>query len=78
MDKVKDSVKLVEDRVIEIEAVVQNSIQKVNTVITYLRGQLAARQLTGSAIPSQVLPVTAVDVENSSQSNLEVAAIAVN
>ena len=78
MDKVKDSVRLVEDRVTEIETVAQNSIQTVNTEITYLRGQLAARQLTDSAIPSQVLPVTAVDVENSSQSNLEVAASAGN
>jgi len=69
MDKVKDSVKLVEDRVTEIEAVAQNSIQKLNAEITYLRGQLAARQLTGSAIPSQELPVTAVDVENICQSN---------
>jgi hypothetical protein len=33
-----------------------------------LREQLAARQLTDSAIPNQVPPVTAVDVENSSQS----------
>jgi len=78
MDKVKDSVRLVEDRVTEIEAAAQNSIQKVNTEITYLREQPAARQLTDSAIPSQVLPVTAVDVENSNQSNLEVAANAVN
>jgi len=30
--------------------------------------QHAARQLTEGAIPNQVLPVTAVDVENSSQS----------
>ena len=66
MDKVKDSVRLVEDMVTEVHAVAQNSIQKVNTEITYLREQLAARQLTDSAIPSQVLPVTTVDVENSS------------
>jgi len=74
MNKVKDSVILVEDGVTGIEAAAQSSIQTVNIEITYLRGQLAARQLTGSAIPSQILPVTAVDVENSSQSNLEVAA----
>lgn len=40
MDKVKDSVRLVEDRVTEIETVAQNSIQKVNKEITYLREQL--------------------------------------
>jgi len=67
MDKVKDRVRLVEGRVTEVQAAAQNSIQKLNTEITYLREQLAARQLTDSAIPSQVLPVTAVDVENSSQ-----------
>ena len=78
MDKVKDSVRLIEDRVTEIQAAAQNSIQKVNMEITYFREQLAARQLTDSAIPSQVLPVTAVDVENSSQSNLELAASADN
>jgi len=69
MDKVKESVRLVEGRVTEVQAAGQYSIQKVNTEIAYLREQLAARQLTDSAIPSQVLPVTAVDVENSSQSN---------
>ena len=37
----------------------------MKTEITYLREQLAARQLTESAIPDQVLPVTDVDVENS-------------
>jgi len=78
MDKVKDSVRLVEGRVTEVQAAAQNSVQKVNTKITYLREQLAARQLTDSAIPSQVLPVTAVDVENSSQSNSGLAASAGN
>jgi len=46
----------------------QNSIEKVNTEITCLREQLAARRLTESAIPNQALPVTAVNVESSSQS----------
>jgi hypothetical protein len=78
MDKVKDSVRLVENGVTEIEAAAQNSIQKVNTEIAYLRAQLASRQSTDSAIPSQVLPVTAVDVENSSQSFLELATSAGN
>jgi len=73
MDKVKDSVRLVEGRVTEVQTAAQNSIQKLNTEITYLRERLAARQLTGSAIPSQVLPVTAVDVENCSQLNSELA-----
>ena len=68
MDKVNNSVRLVEDRVTEIQAVAQNSIQKVNTEITCLWEQLTARQLTEGAIPSQVLPVTDVDVENSGQS----------
>jgi len=45
-----------------------NSIEKVNTEITCLREQLAGRQLTESAIPNQALPVTAVNVESSSQS----------
>jgi len=76
MDKVRYSVRLVEVRFTEIQGAAQNSIQKVNTEITYLREQLAARQLTDSAIPSQVLPVTAVDVENSSQSISELAASA--
>jgi len=78
MEKVKDSVRLVEVRVTEVQAAAQNSIQKLNTEITYLREQLAARQLTASAIPIQVLPVTAVDVENSSQSISELAASAGN
>ena len=51
MDKVKDSVRLVEDRVTEVQGAAQNSIQKVNTEIKCLREQLAARQLTGSVIP---------------------------
>ena len=71
-----DSVRLVEervaildeDRVTEIQAAAQNSIQKVNTEITYMREQLAARQLTEDAVPNQVLPVTDIYVENSSQS----------
>jgi hypothetical protein len=33
-----------------------------------LREQLAARHVTDAAIPNQVLPVTAIDVENISQS----------
>ena len=74
LDKVKDNVKSVEDRATEIEAAAQNSIQKLNAEITYLRGQIATRQVTGSAMPSQALPVAAVDVEISSQSELEVAA----
>ena len=78
LDKVKDNVKSVEDRVTEIEATAQNSIQKLNAEITYLRGQIATRQVTGSAMPSQALPVVAVDVEISSQSDLEVAASAGN
>jgi len=76
MNKVKDSVRLVEGGVAEVQAAALNSVQKLNTEITYLREQLAARQLIDSAIPSQVLPVTAVDVENSSQSNSELAASA--
>jgi len=60
MDKVKDGVRLVEGRVTEVQAPAQNSFQKINTEITCLREQLAARQLTDSAILSQVLPVTAV------------------
>jgi hypothetical protein len=76
MDKVNDSVRsveervarLVEDGVTEIQVAVQNSIQKVNTEITYLWEQLAARWLNEGEIPNQVLPVTDVDVENSSQS----------
>ena len=43
MDKVKDSVRLVEDRASEVQAAEQSSIQKV-TEITYLQEQLAARQ----------------------------------
>ena len=78
IDKVKDSVRLVEDMVTEVQAAAQNSIKKVNKEITHLREQLAARQLTDSAIPSQVLPVTAVDVENISQSNSELETSAGN
>ena len=63
-----DNVRLVEDRVTEIQAAAQNGIQKVNTEITYLREQLAARHLTEGAIHRQVLPVTDVDLGNSSQS----------
>ena len=84
IDKVNDSVRLVErrvarlveDRVTEIQAAAQKSIEKVNTEITCLREQLAARQLTEGAIPNQALPVTAVNVENSSQSISGLAAIA--
>jgi gas vesicle protein len=78
LDKVKDNVKSVEDRVTEIEAAAQNSIQKLNAEITYLRGQIATRQVTDSVMPSQALPVAAVDVQISSQSDLEVAAGAGN
>jgi len=67
---------LVEGGVTEVQAAAQNSVQKVKTEITYLWEQRAARQLTDSAIPSQVLPVTAVDVENCSQLNSELAASA--
>jgi len=74
LDKVKDNVKSVEDRVTEIEAAAQNSIQKPNAEITYLWGQIASRQVMGSAMPSQALPVAAVDVEISSQLDFEVAA----
>jgi len=52
MDKVKDSVRLVEDRVTEVHAAAKNSVQKINTEITYLWEHLAARELTDSAIPS--------------------------
>jgi len=62
MDKLKDSVRLFEARVTEFQTAGENSIQKVNTEITYLWEQRAARQLTDGAIPSQVLPVTAVDI----------------
>jgi len=41
---VKESVRLVEHRVNEVQATAQNSVQKVDTEITYLREQLAARQ----------------------------------
>ena len=59
IDKVNDSVRLierrvarlVEDRVTEIHAAAQNSIEKVNTEITCLREQLAARQLTKVRYP---------------------------
>jgi len=78
MDKVKDSVRLVENRVTEIQTAAQDSMQKVNTEFAYLREQLAARQSADSAIPSQVRPVTAVDVANSSQSFSELAASAGN
>jgi hypothetical protein len=71
IDKVNDSVRLVErkvvrlveDRVTEIQAAAQKSIEKVNTEITCLREQLATKQLTEGAIPNQALPVTAVNVE---------------
>lgn len=67
MDMVNDSVRLieeivprlVEEKITEIQAAAQNNIQKVNTEIKNLREQLAARQLTDSAIPNQVPPVTA-------------------
>jgi hypothetical protein len=59
---------LVEDRVTEIQTAAQKSIQKVNIEIKNLREQLPARQLTDSAIPSQVLPLMPGDVENSIQS----------
>ena len=59
--------RLVEETVTEIQAASQNSIQKVNTEIKNLWEQLAARQLIDSVTPNQVLPVTSVDVENSSQ-----------
>ena len=78
MFKLKESVRLVEDRVTEVQTATQNSVQKLDTEITYLREQLAARQSTDSAIHSQVLPVMAVDVENSRQLNSELAASAGN
>ena len=44
MDKVKESVRLVEHRVNEVQAAAQNSVQKVDTEITYLQEEPAARQ----------------------------------
>ena len=46
LDKAKHSVRLVEDRVTDVQAAAQSSIQKANTEITYLQEQLAARQST--------------------------------
>jgi hypothetical protein len=46
----------------------RRTVLRVNTEITCLWEQLAARQLTEGVIPNQALPVTAVNVENSSQS----------
>ena len=68
---------MVEDKDTEIQAASQNSIQKVNAEIKNLWEQLVARHSNDSAIPNQVLPVTAVDVENSSQSISELATSAV-
>jgi hypothetical protein len=68
---------LVEDKDTEIQAASQNSIQKVNAEIKNLWEQLVARHSNDSAIPNQVLPVTAVDVENSRQSISELATSAV-
>ena len=86
MDKANDNVRLVEemaarlveDRVTEIQAAAHNRIQKVNTEITYLWEQLAEGHLTEDAIPTQLLPVTDVDVEISSQSNSGLATSASN
>jgi len=44
MDKLKESVRLVEHRVNEVQTAAQNSVQKVDKEITYLRKQLEARQ----------------------------------
>ena len=55
MKNVKGCVRLIEDMVTEIQAAAQNGVQNVNTELKNLREQLAVRQLTGSAIPSQVL-----------------------
>ena len=68
---------MVEDKDTEIQAASQNSIQKVNAEIKNLWEQLVARHSNDSAIPNQVLPVTAVDVENSRQSISELATSAV-
>jgi hypothetical protein len=86
MEKVNDSVRLVEERVVrlvdnrftEIQVASQINIQKVNTEIKNLREQLSARELTNGVIPSRVLPVMAVDVENSSKSISELATSAGN
>ena len=78
MNKVKDSVRLVENRVTEIQAAAQNSMQKVNTEFAYLREELADRQSADSVIPSQILPATAAEVGNSSRSLSELAASAGN
>jgi hypothetical protein len=52
---VKSSVRLTEDRVTEIQAAAQNSFQNINTKFKSFQEQLAARQLTESAISSRVL-----------------------
>jgi hypothetical protein len=56
-----------EDKATEIQAAAQNSIQKVKKSKN-LHEQLAATHVTDSGIPNWVLPVMAIDVENSSQS----------
>jgi uncharacterized coiled-coil protein SlyX len=52
MEKVNDSVRLVEDRVTEIQTEARHKIQKANAEIAYLREQLEARQPTEFAIPN--------------------------
>ena len=63
MDKVNDSVRLVEDRVTEIQAEARHKIQKANAETAYLREQLQARQPTEFAMPNQPLPVTDTEIE---------------
>jgi len=63
LDKVNDSVRLVEDRVTEMQAETRHKIQKANAEIVYLREQLEPRQPTELAIPNQPLPVTDTEKE---------------
>ena len=78
LDEVKDSVRLVDERVTEMQTAAQSSIQKVTTEIACLREQLAAKQSADSVRPSQVRPVTVGNLANSSQSFSELAASAGN
>jgi hypothetical protein len=63
LDKVNDTVRLVEDRVAEMQAETRHKIQKANAEIVYLREKLEPRQLTELAIPNQPLPVADTEKE---------------
>jgi len=74
LKEVKDNVRLIDEKITEMQTAALSNIQKVNTEIAGLREQLAARQYTVCETTSQVQPVQAINLANNGQLFSELAA----